>query len=221
MPSFIYIPQLEIEKVFQAPVSLGSGTTQTYSGVSLGAEASDREIFVVMTGLIFGSAPTISSVTVGGVSATLATASTTSISFYGLSALVAFATVPSGTTGDIVVTWSAAPTRGGIAVYRVTGRPTLGAIETSTASATLSSLGTSVSISSMSVAASGFTLCALLHYDPVSGMTISGLNLALDDTSQTYAKFASNPLQASASTASIAWAWSSTSAALTAAWSFN
>jgi hypothetical protein len=91
-------------------------TTYTFSTQALGTAASDRRI-VVGAGSSSAAGTTVSSVTVGGIAATqLATAGTGN----GIAALW-IASVPTGTTGDVVVTFSQAQSRAGIGVWALYG----------------------------------------------------------------------------------------------------
>lgn len=80
-------------------VSLSS---ETFTAVSLGTAHADRKILIAVSteGGASGTPPT--TVTIGGISATQLTSNGTSSEF------VAFwiATVPTGITGDIILTWS-------------------------------------------------------------------------------------------------------------------
>lgn len=91
-------------------------TTYTFTAAAIGSAAADRCV-VVGVGGVNGSSRTISSVTIGGVSAT-------SIAFVEGSGGGAFvpsglfaAVVPTGTTGDVVVTYSGAASRASIGVW--------------------------------------------------------------------------------------------------------
>jgi hypothetical protein len=95
-------------------------TTYTFSSQALGAAAADRRI-VVVAGGGGGSIGTTSAVTVGGVSATQVAEYTdgTNIS------AIWWAEVPTGTTGDVVVTFSVTKGDCGIVCYRLTGADTV------------------------------------------------------------------------------------------------
>lgn len=105
--SFAYLTDLQ---------NLTALTTYTFSSVSLGAAASTRVIVVFVQG-VRSSGASVSSCTVGGVSATrIETESSTN--FPGA---LFTAVVPSGTTGDIVVTFNGTMSECAIGVYRATG----------------------------------------------------------------------------------------------------
>lgn len=101
--------------------STGTGTnatSYTFSGVSFGAEASDRIIVIQAAGSTTGTEG-FSSVTIGGVSATKIaeqkTANTADITSMW------YAEVPSGTTGSVVVVFNSLSARCGLGVWRLTG----------------------------------------------------------------------------------------------------
>jgi hypothetical protein len=97
----------------------GNLTTYTFSARALGAAVSDRYILVGAAWREGASADrSISSASIGGVSATIWTPNSHStangVCIFG-------AAVPTGTTGDIVITFNAANSRCCIAVARCTG----------------------------------------------------------------------------------------------------
>ena len=105
----------------------------TFSSHGLGTAASDRKIILGITAL-HGSTRTLSSVTIGGVTATI------TVQANGSSAdhqSIVIADVPTGATGDIVVTFSASTTVCGIVGVAVYG------LSSSTAVATYTSRSTS------------------------------------------------------------------------------
>lgn len=209
----------QIEKQFLA--SYGNAATQTvytFSSANLGAASASREVFVV---LAWTSSATrnLSSISINGVTATLGTIYRHSTA---LGAAVAWATVPSGTTGDIVVTLNGNVTSAAISVYRVVNRPVIGATHTDTGN-NIMVFGTSVSLPSLAVAAKGFTLGVLVPYSAITGTAVSGLGLVSDaDTVADYANnFVSNPIQSSGSSGTPTWTWTSNALAMGAAWSFS
>ena len=94
----------------------------TFAAQNLGTAAGDRYIIVAVFARDTSSGQTLTGVTVGGVAATLIAnnAVTDAASRTEITAL-AIAAVPTGTTGDIVCTFSAAMVRCCIAAYRATG----------------------------------------------------------------------------------------------------
>lgn len=93
-------------------------TVYTFTGVSIGAASADRRIVVVAVARS-GSAITLSSMTIGGISATKAVDEVGN----GLicSQSISIAAVPTGTTATIVVTMSASVGCCSIFVYTTTG----------------------------------------------------------------------------------------------------
>lgn len=101
------------------------GTTITYSARAFGAADANR-VIAVYIGARMVTANTISSVTIGGVSASVATGTVQQQGgANGVNSAIYYASVPTGTTGDVVVTYGAAAARTGISIYSViTSTPT-------------------------------------------------------------------------------------------------
>lgn len=105
----------------QANSSTADLTTYTFSGENLGTAAADRYIIVVVKSRDSGSgAKSISSVTIGGVTASIIIQKQNNASNSSLAG-IAIAAVPTGTTGDVVVTFSEGMLRCAIGLYRATG----------------------------------------------------------------------------------------------------
>ena len=133
----------EITNVTSA-TSSADATSYTFSSVALGAAADNRAIYVFMTGQeSTGAAPTITPVTVGGVSATKISDVNNSVEPQYPGSLWR-ADVPSGTTGDISVTLNKTMSQFGVIVWAVTGDHQLFDLQvdssTSTASFSLSNV---------------------------------------------------------------------------------
>lgn len=89
----------------------------TFSAYAIGAEAADRRVLVIAWGSS-GGAPTFSSVTVGGVTATAICVEASTARWIG----AFYADVPTGTTVDVVVTFTGGTMlRCGASVYTITG----------------------------------------------------------------------------------------------------
>ena len=89
----------------------------TFSSCDIGTAASDRHVVVAIFISASTAVGTISSVTIGGVSASELVTSASAeyrVSFY-------IAAVPTGTTGDVVINTSKTETRFGIGVWAVYG----------------------------------------------------------------------------------------------------
>lgn len=118
------LKQVEISQT-DAAVDTTDTTAYTFSGAALGAAHSNRKILVGIVATDAGNDTTVSTVTVGGISASLETDGSTTaraINTSDTNSHVAefwIASVPTGTTGDIVVTMSEASTNCGIVVYRL------------------------------------------------------------------------------------------------------
>lgn len=101
-----------------SPVSTANATTYTFSGAALGAADAARKIVVGVTAdPVSGSDNSISTLTVAGVSATFVHAVYRDLTYQ---AALWEATVPTGTTGDIVVTFTGTTmAQCGLGVWRV------------------------------------------------------------------------------------------------------
>lgn len=149
----------------------GSGTSVTQitiTGVAFGSEAAGRIVVIVMSA---GSNVTaqLSSVTIGGVSATIATQNTTS---FRQNAII-YATVSSGTSGNVVLNYTASisstPAIFAYSIYNATNS-THEAAQVSINDATGVSATRSVSLtySNNSVVIGGYSAGA---YDPLQSLT--------------------------------------------------
>ena len=98
-------------------VSTADLSTYTFSGVALGTAATNRHV-VIAANTGTASAADASSVTVGGVSASLVVRASGSDH---TRAELWIASVPSGTTGDVVIVWSSAKDRCGYAAWAMYG----------------------------------------------------------------------------------------------------
>ena len=103
----------------------GGTNTTTYTGVAIGAAASDRQVWVGICNLDLGGLSSlVTGVTIGGVAATIES-STRSSDAAAFETFWCWAAVPTGTTANIVITCSAGSTNeSGISVYRVVGADT-------------------------------------------------------------------------------------------------
>ena len=122
-------------------------TNKTFSSVSLGAAAADREIVVAIS-LSGVNTNFIGSVTIGGVSATRDVGYTTN---QAAVADIGRAAVPTGTTGNIVITLNTHNgvqtfNRWSIGVYRLTGRAVANAAPFDTAGPSAGNGGITVNL---------------------------------------------------------------------------
>ncbi|MFG1321233.1 hypothetical protein [Xanthobacter autotrophicus] len=197
-------------------------STYTFTGCDIGVADASREVFVVISN-ICAAATAISSVTIGGVAASVGT------SYYvsGVLALVsvAWATVPAGTTGNVVVTLNGSAQNCAIAVYRTVNRVASGAGHVDMATITTAS-GTSAALTGLDAPAGGFALSAVIWSGgSISSPSLSGLSSAISASmlieSTINGGFGASPLQVGASTgATMTWTWTTSRRADAAAWVF-
>jgi hypothetical protein len=113
-------------------------TTYTFSGLSFGAAAADRWIAIFASGRTNTSTPsTINAVTIAGVSASeIITDFAVGDSPFGSRGGIYLAQVPTGTSGNVVVTFSHQMSRAAVAVYRLVGIAGATAADTANGSVT-------------------------------------------------------------------------------------
>lgn len=140
----------------------------SFNGLSLGT-AGQRHI-----GLTIGwvSSKTITSVTVGGVAATLVT----STSVLTVQSAIYIASVPTGTTGNVVVTFSAAGGGCLIAVYALYNLRSATAFDTAVASFNASNLNVYTLNLNADIPARGVVFSSIQGAGVTSGPTVIGLN---------------------------------------------
>lgn len=152
----------------------------TFSSQNLGAASADRYIIVSIQTRDSGTgAKTINSVTVGGVSATITVQkqgvdAATNSTVAGL----AIALVPSGTTGDVVVTFSEVVLRCSIALYAATGLTSATPTDTGSSNASNPTYD-------IDVAAGGFAIGAISDANGTS-VVWTGITENFDTTVETF-----------------------------------
>lgn len=177
MAAFLFIPaaggDLAVSYVSGIGDGGANGTSHSYAGAALGAEAADREIFVVIIASRGGSLnTTISSASIGGVAATIETPTTISGGVGGAQVFMFHAQVPSGTTGTVAVTFAHNVGVKGLGVYRVTGRAVAGAAASDFAFAQNTGTSTTQNVTGVDVPAGGAAL--LGTYMGTSSRTVTG-----------------------------------------------
>lgn len=177
MAGFLFIPaegaSLSISYVSGISDGGSSSATHSYTGVALGAAASDREIFVVIVASRGASLnTTISSATIGGETATIATPTTISGGVGGSQVFLFHAQVPTGTTGDIAVTFANNAGVKGFGVYRVVGRAVSGAAVSDFAFAQNTGTSTTQAVTGVDVPAGGAAIFGT--YMDTLGRTVTG-----------------------------------------------
>jgi hypothetical protein len=92
-------------------------TNYNFSSQPLGTASADRVVIVFVSSIRASGGHTVSTVTIGGVSATILVQQSSS----GLTGALVAAAVPTGTTGDVVVTLSAGGAGCGVGIWSATG----------------------------------------------------------------------------------------------------
>lgn len=154
-----------------------AGSTGTYAAVNFGTAAANRVIAIVAICRTTSTtvANTVSSATIGGIAASPVSSAAASLINSG-SIDVWYASVPSGTSGTIVVNWSGATNRSAVYVYSIlTATPT-----PSAGNATSNIAVTSVGPTSITIPANGVGLVGL--YSQQTGNTQSFTNASLDSS---------------------------------------
>jgi hypothetical protein len=132
----------------QTAVSTTDASTYTFSAQSFGTAASDRYIAIAAGGRIGASSLTISSVTIGGVSATIVkqqSSTGTSSGGTGTTCVgIAIAAVPSGATGDVVVNFSATSLRCVCSMWRLANLASATANDSQSSTASPSTAGVAI-----------------------------------------------------------------------------
>jgi hypothetical protein len=145
-----------------------NNTTYTFTAVSLGATGGNRQIIVGISSSVGNSGRTVSSVTVAGVSATSLVSRTAGGINSRLSAIF-IANVPTGATGNIVVTFSGSMGRCGITVYA--GRN----LTSNTPQATNNTSSSSPLTLSLTGTTAGFIVAQAMTQSPGETFTWTGL----------------------------------------------
>jgi hypothetical protein len=165
-PTFEYLASYE---------DTSSQTTRTISSVNFGEANTSREIFVVVR-YSNSTATTISSATIGGVSATISAGASAGAQ----GAALIFATVPTGTSGNVVITYSNATTNSVAFVYRVTKRTNIGTTAINTYGDTSANTSrTSYTSPTVAFPANGFVL-AILNHNSSTDLTFTGSGITVD-----------------------------------------
>jgi hypothetical protein len=131
--------------------STADQSSYTFSNVSFGDEDLTREIFIPFNWSSTTSR-NVSSVTIGGVAASYGNAFSATTS----GCRIAFATVPTGTTGDIVINMSGTCTNVGYGVYRVINRVNRGRVPNDSTGTGISSQSSPLTDTSTTILRGGF-----------------------------------------------------------------
>lgn len=200
------------------PVSTANLAEYTFSTVALGDAAADRQIIVHVGTNASGSAD-VTALTVGGVSASPVVAVTDG-ALGNVRSELWIAAVPTGTTGDIVVTLDATATLCGIVVSRMVDHQSATAVTTySDGSVSANALSVSINASAGSGAVTG--ACggggAALRTATWAGVTDGEVDEVVEGTVGHYATHANFAAAQSGLTVSCTFNDSLTAAAMTAA----
>lgn len=107
-------------------------TTYTYSSLNIGAVGDRDYVVVVLYGRCVGSnGATVSTVTIGGVSAAQSVLRTANDTTNSIVVAIYTAAVPSGTTANVVVTYSTGMARAGCSLYTIKSNASITPVDTS------------------------------------------------------------------------------------------
>lgn len=108
--------------------AVDANTTHTFSAQNLGTASADRHIICVFSGRAASVSPSLTSITIGGITATISKQANDAI---GLDIIaIVIAAVPTGTSGDVVITTSQTMASWDIALYSTTNVGSLIATDT-------------------------------------------------------------------------------------------
>lgn len=141
----------------QSTNNTANQTTYTFSTQNLGTAAADRYIAVVASGAVTTGTGSVASVTVQGISATQAVSKVQAVNVANVISIWLVA-VPTGTTGDVVITMGSGSQRCAIALYSCVGLGSATAYDTATDD---TATGTNpVASSTIDCEANGFIIAA-------------------------------------------------------------
>jgi hypothetical protein len=109
-----------VQTFLQFAGDIANASTYTFSAQNFGTEAADRYIIAVIQSRKALAATTVSSVTIGGVAASISVQRANTVTNTSVCA-IAIALVPTGTSGDVVVVFADAMTRCGLGLFSATG----------------------------------------------------------------------------------------------------
>lgn len=135
MPGFVFDDFTPVTFTFQDnQEATATDTTHTFSSMGIGTAASDRYVLACLSWQGSAATRTVSSVTIGGVTATQVGSTANAGSFSFRSTAMFIALVPSGTTADVVITVNADAVNWACVTYSAAGL--LSATPASTATST-------------------------------------------------------------------------------------
>ena len=186
-------------------------TTYTFTAHGIGTAAANRYVVVLIAGGANGR--TVSSVTVAGQSCTVISTLTNGVRDAAMA--ITASPVTSGTTADVVVTWSGGENRCHIGTYALTG------IGSKTPTDTGTDTGSGNRSTSIDILAGGSAIGLMVHSAGTSGSTTwTGLNEDVDTSGDGVITFSAASLDSSTAQTglSVSATGSSTSLLIVAAW---
>lgn len=138
----------------QATGDIANASTYTFAAQNLGTASSDRYIIVSAAARKAGASTTISSITIGGITATIVKQATNFITNTNVVGL-AIALVPAGATGDIVVTFGGTMVRCAIGVWLATNISSITPVDTDSSTAADPTCALNVTTGGFAIGASG------------------------------------------------------------------
>lgn len=157
--------------IFQATTQQTSATNYTFAGQAIGSATPSRYV-IVAAHLYSNSARTISSVTVGGISATQVVTQSV-VNFFSYRASIYIAAVPTGTTADVVVNTSGVCEQMTISVWAAYDLNSATAVDSDSATSSGSS---TFNIPAMTTSADGVALASCVYNRNGSGSAFAWTN---------------------------------------------
>ncbi|MBZ9706078.1 hypothetical protein LB543_05005 [Mesorhizobium sp. ESP7-2] len=151
-------------------ISFNSGGNCSVSGVSIGAAAANRRVYMIVHWLKSSSpAATLNSATIGGVAADIHAQNKGAVGSLGVGVAIISALVPTGTTANVTLTFSSGTTPW-IATYRAIG------VVSSTPGGAISTYASAVNPYSgtINVSGQGILLLAGTLYSDASSYSVGG-----------------------------------------------
>lgn len=139
--------------------STAAGPAVTFAAQAIGTPADDRRVIVGVMSAVTGGvmSRTISSVTIGGIN-TLEAIQNNNAALGGVTIGLYMANVPTGTTADVVITFSNTVARTGIGVWTCTG------LDSNVAKATGSNMATDPAVVTLNpIFADGFAIAVAME----------------------------------------------------------
>jgi len=202
------------ESVNQSPYP--STATPSFTGVNFGSSHITREIFILVQ-WTSNSLRSLSSATIGGVSATLGTQrNLTSIR----GTRIIFATLPTGSTGTVALTFSGIIGAVRISVFNVTDRKVIGAGESDYAATTNGTTSHTIVTGNITAPEDGFLISSLMYNGGTTNPTISGMSLTRRAYDGSFG-VASSGIFETETTGSATWSRTSMPLASVATWAFE